>query len=136
MYTGLTRLFSPFGVVASAFETASTLDGSVVASFGGSLELFGVGSFADCLDEYAGALRWGVMCLVRRPRGPGGGGVPRVANVRVVCRGRRNDHLAAGNIVIDYLIDKSYGLTMRELLQGQLHFGMLRAIVPVWRGLH
>jgi hypothetical protein len=100
MYTGLTRLFSLFGVVASAFETASTLEGSAVGSFGGSLELFGVGSFADCLEEYAGALRCGVTFLVRRPRGPGGVGVLRVANVRMPCRGRRIDHLATGNIVV------------------------------------
>jgi hypothetical protein len=96
-------VFSPSGVVASALETASTLEGSAAASFGGSLELFGVGSFADGLDEYAGALRCGVMLLVRRPRGPGGRGVPRVANVRMHCRGRRNDHLAAGNIVVGYV---------------------------------
>jgi hypothetical protein len=52
MCTGVTKVFSPFGVVASAFETASTREGSVAASFGGSLELFdGAGSLLDGFDE-------------------------------------------------------------------------------------
>jgi hypothetical protein len=102
MYTGDRRLFSPVAVVARAFETASTLDGSTDASFGASLGLFGGGSLPDGLDEYAGALRCGALCLGRRPRGPGGGGVPRVANVRMHCLGSRSGHLAAGSIVSDF----------------------------------
>lgn len=102
MYTGVTRLFSPFGVVARAFETASTLDGAGAASFGGSLGLFDGGSLPDGFDEYAGALRCGGICLGRRPRGAGRGGVPRVANVRMHCRGSRSDHLAAGSIVLTF----------------------------------
>jgi hypothetical protein len=99
MCTGVAKVFSPFGVVASAFETASTLVGSAEASFGGSFGLFGGGgSLPDGFDEYAGTLRCGGTCLGRRPRGPGGGGVPRVANVRMHCRGSRNDNLAADSI--------------------------------------
>jgi hypothetical protein len=102
MYTGVRRLLSPFAVVARALETASTLDGSAEASFGGSLGSFDGGSFPDGFEEYAGTLRCGGICLGRRPRGPGGGGVPRVANVRMHRRGSRSDHLAAGSIVMGY----------------------------------
>jgi hypothetical protein len=44
------------------------LEGSAEASFGGSLGLFDDGSLLGCLDEYAGALRCGGVCLGRRPR--------------------------------------------------------------------
>jgi hypothetical protein len=81
MYTGVTRLFSPLGVVASACDTASTLEDSAGGSLGGSLS-GPLDSFPDGLEE-AGALRCGGICLDRRPRGPGGGGVARVANVRM-----------------------------------------------------
>lgn len=40
MYTGVTRLFSLSGIVASAFDTASTFEGSAGASFGASLGSF------------------------------------------------------------------------------------------------
>jgi hypothetical protein len=51
MCTGVAKVFSPFGVVASAFETASTLVGSAEASFGGSFGLFGGGgSLPDGFD--------------------------------------------------------------------------------------
>jgi hypothetical protein len=43
MCTGVTKVFSPFGVVASAFETASTRDGSTDVSLCGSFGLFGGG---------------------------------------------------------------------------------------------
>jgi len=106
MCTGVTRLFSPSGVVASAFDTASTFeDGSAEASFGGSLDSFGNsldsfdgGGTPGCLEEYGGTLLCGGVCFGSRARGPGGGGVRPVANVRMACRGSRKYHLAAGNI--------------------------------------
>jgi hypothetical protein len=99
----VTRLFSPFGLAASAFDTASTLECSAEASLGASLGLSRDDSLPGCF-EYAGDLRWGEMCLGRRPRGSGGGGVPRVANDRMHCRGSRSDHLAVGSIVRVYTL--------------------------------
>jgi hypothetical protein len=51
MCTGETRLFSLSGVVASAFDTASTLEGSAEDSLGGSVGSFAGGGAPDCLDE-------------------------------------------------------------------------------------
>jgi hypothetical protein len=97
--TGVRRLFSELDVVASALETASTFEGSVEASCGGSLGLFEVGSFAGGLGGYAGALFVEGVCLGRRPRGPGGVDGLRVANARMKCRGSLNDQLVAGSIL-------------------------------------
>jgi hypothetical protein len=99
IWTGVTRLFSLLGVVESAVDTASTFEGGLEAFCGESFGLFGVLSPPLCLDEYAGDLRCGILLLDRRPRGPGGGGVPRVANVRMRGRGTRSDHLAAGSML-------------------------------------
>jgi hypothetical protein len=101
MWTGVTSGFWASGVVARAFDTASTRDGSFAESFDASCSgpLFWP---AGCPDDLAaGSLRWGGVCLGRRPRGPGGGGVPRVANARSCWRGSRNDHLTA----VEYMVE-------------------------------
>lgn len=94
------RLFSESGVAERVLETASTFEGSCVASLELSVGSFG-GWFAlpGGFEEYAGTLRFGGLCFGKRPRGPGGEGVPRVAKVRVHCRDSRSDQLTADSIV-------------------------------------
>lgn len=103
MWTGVMRGFCESGVVERALDTASTF----VASFGASLGWFAGGSLPGCLDEDDGVLRCGGMCLGKRPRGPGGEGVPRVANVRLSCRGSRNDQRAAAGSIFEDPLSKS-----------------------------
>lgn len=100
MCTGVMRVFSESGVVERALETASTFEGSWGAFFGVSVGSFGGGGgvLPGGLEEYAGILRFGGACFGKRPRGPGGEGVARVAKARVCGRGSRNDHLNVGSI--------------------------------------
>jgi hypothetical protein len=81
-------------MVDRALETASTFEGDVEASCGGSLGFDG-GSLLGGLVAYVRT----IVYLGRRSRDARGVRVPRVVYVRAHRCGSRRDHLAAGSIL-------------------------------------